>query len=135
MRKTERSMAIPNDPDARLTRDLTAAALNEAGFPVSPATLATKATRGGGPPFQQFGTRPLYVWRHALAWAQSRLSPVVTSTSELDAATARSLKTTSEFKQRRNRPPAMDRNEEPPERTVELVEAAHPGAPDSGREA
>jgi hypothetical protein len=135
MRKVEQGMAVPDDPDTRLTRDAAAAALTEAGFPVSPATLATKATRGGGPPFQKFGARPLYVWRHALAWAQSRLSPVVTSTSELDAATAHSLKTTSELKQSRNRSPTMDRNEEPRERTVELIEAADPGAPDGGRKA
>jgi hypothetical protein len=77
---------IPDDPDARLTRNATAAALTEAGFPVKPATLATKATRGGGPPFQRFGSRPLYKWADALRWAQSRLSPPISSTSELDAA-------------------------------------------------
>ncbi len=77
-------MATPDDPNTLLTRDATAAALKEAGFPVSRATLATKATRGGGPLFQRFGTRPLYRWGDVLAWAQSRLSPSVTSTSELD---------------------------------------------------
>jgi hypothetical protein len=76
---------IPNDPDARLTRDATAAALTEAGFPVKTATLATKATRGGGPPFQRFGARPLYRWADALQWAQSRLSPPMHGTSECDA--------------------------------------------------
>jgi hypothetical protein len=40
------------DSDALLTRDATAAALTEAGYPTSPKTLATKATPGGGPPFQ-----------------------------------------------------------------------------------
>jgi hypothetical protein len=77
---------IPNNPDARLTRNAIAAALTEAGFPIRPATLATKATRGGGPPFQRFGAKPLYRWADALAWAQSRLSPPIGSTSELDAA-------------------------------------------------
>jgi hypothetical protein len=77
---------IPDDPETRLTRIATAAALSEAGFPVKPATLATKATRGGGPPFQRFGSRPLYKWADALQWAQSRLSPPIGSTSELDAA-------------------------------------------------
>ena len=77
---------IPDDPETRLTRIATAAALSEAGFPVKPATLATKATRGGGPPFQRFGSRPLYKWSDALRWAQSRLSPPISSTSELDAA-------------------------------------------------
>jgi hypothetical protein len=74
-------MAVPNDPDTRLTRDAAASALSEAGFPISPAT---KATRGGGPPFRRFGARPLYRWGDALAWAQSRLGPLVNSTSELD---------------------------------------------------
>ena len=31
------------------------------------ATLATKATRGGGPPFQKFGSRALYRWADASA--------------------------------------------------------------------
>lgn len=78
------SNPIPSVSDARLTRDQTAAALTEAGFPVKAKTLATKATRGGGPPFQRFGSRPLYKWADALRWAQSRLSPPIGSTSELD---------------------------------------------------
>jgi hypothetical protein len=67
-------MSIPDNPDARLTRDQTAAALTEAGFPVKAKTLATKASRGGGPKYQLFGSRPLYRWADALSWAQSRLS-------------------------------------------------------------
>jgi hypothetical protein len=61
--------------DTLLTRDQVAEALTDAGFPIRPKTLATKATRGGGPPFRCFGTRPLYRWSEALAWAQSRLGP------------------------------------------------------------
>jgi hypothetical protein len=76
---------IPENPEARLTRNATAAALTAAGFPIKPATLATKASRGGGPKFQRFGSRPLYKWEDALQWAQSRLSPPISSTSELDA--------------------------------------------------
>jgi hypothetical protein len=76
----------PDDPDTRLTRDALAVALSEAGFPIKAATLATKATRGGGPPFQRFGTRPLYKWADALRWAESRLSRPIHSTSEADAA-------------------------------------------------
>ena len=60
---------IPDTPDALLTRDRTAEALTEAGFPVKSKTLATKATRGGGPPFSKFGPRALYRWDDALAWA------------------------------------------------------------------
>jgi hypothetical protein len=68
-------------PDALLTRDAVATALTDAGFPVSGATLATKATRGGGPPYRLFGRRPLYLWSDALAWARGRLSAPVANTS------------------------------------------------------
>src|SRR5882724_9988461 len=80
------SFSIPDNLDALLTRDQTAAALTEAGFPVKPKTLATKATRGGGPPYRLFGARPLYRWGDSLAWAQSRLSEPRYSTSESDFA-------------------------------------------------
>jgi hypothetical protein len=80
----ESMSAIPDRQDALLTREVTAAALTEAGFPVKAKTLATKASRGGGPPFRKFSNRPLYVWSAALDWAQSRLGPLVMSTSELD---------------------------------------------------
>jgi hypothetical protein len=76
---------IPEHPDVRLTRRKTAAALTEAGFPVKEATLATKATRGGGPPYQKFGSRALYRWGDALLWAKARLSVPRRSTSEGDA--------------------------------------------------
>jgi hypothetical protein len=76
--------SIPDNPDALLTRDQTAAALTDAGFPVKPKTLATKATRGGGPPYRLFGARPLYRWGDSLAWAQSRLSEPRHSTAEAD---------------------------------------------------
>jgi hypothetical protein len=75
---------VPNDSKTLLTRHACAAALSAAGFPTSPDTLATKASRGGGPPYQKYGNRPLYSWGEALAWAQSRLGPVVRSTSEVD---------------------------------------------------
>jgi hypothetical protein len=75
-------MAPEISAEALLTRNATAAALSEAGYPTSSATLATKATRGGGPPFRRFGRRPLYKWGDALRWAQSRLSPLICSTSE-----------------------------------------------------
>ena len=77
---------IPSDHNALLTRDQAAAALTAAGFPVKAKTLATKATRGGGPPYRSFGARVLYRWGDALAWAESRLSPPISTTSELDAA-------------------------------------------------
>jgi len=76
---------VPQNLDALLTREQTAAALAAAGFPVKSKTLATKASRGGGPPYQLFGPRVLYRWEDALRWAQSRLSAPRLSTSEGDA--------------------------------------------------
>ena len=77
---------IPDSPDTMLTRDAVASALTAAGFPVSGATLATKATRGGGPEYRLFGRRPLYRWGDALGWAKARLSKPVSSSSEMEAA-------------------------------------------------
>ncbi len=76
--------SIPNNPDALLTREQNAAALTAAGYPVKPKTLATKATRGGGPPYRLFGTRALYRWGDTLAWAEERTSAPRCSTSEAD---------------------------------------------------
>ena len=72
--------SIPANKDALLTREETAAALTESGFPTSPKTLATKATRGGGPPFHYYGPRVLYRWGDSLSWAKGRLSPPMLST-------------------------------------------------------
>ena len=76
---------IPHDPDALLLRAATAEALTEAGYPVSASTLATKASRGGGPPYRRFGPRPLYRWGDALTWAEARLSTPRCNSSEADA--------------------------------------------------
>lgn len=70
--------------EALLTRDKVAAALTDCGYPISPKTLATKATRGGGPPYQKFSGRALYRWRDALDWARSVTTPPRHSTSEAD---------------------------------------------------
>ena len=74
------------DENALLGRADAAKALTAAGFPVSPATLATKATRGGGPRYRLFGRRPLYRWGDALEWAHGRLSEPVSNTSEAKVA-------------------------------------------------
>jgi hypothetical protein len=76
---------IPDNPDALLTRDAAAEALTASGYPVAPKTLATKATRGGGPPYSLFSGRALYRWGDALAWARSLTTPPRRSTSEADA--------------------------------------------------
>ena len=43
------------DLDVLLTRQQTAEALTAFGLPIKATTLATKATRGGGPPYRKFG--------------------------------------------------------------------------------
>jgi hypothetical protein len=78
-------MARSLSPETLLIRKALAQALTDEGFPVAPSTLATKATRGGGPPFRCFGRVPLYQWGDALAWAKGRLSPPRHSTSEGEA--------------------------------------------------
>jgi hypothetical protein len=75
---------VPKDPNHMLRRAECAAALSRVGFPVATKTLATRATRGGGPPMQRWGKIPLYRWGDALEWASARLGPSVRSTSELD---------------------------------------------------
>jgi hypothetical protein len=77
---------IPIDPDTMLRRRETADALTAAGFPIRAATLSTKASRGGGPPYRLFGRVPLYRWGDSLNWARPRLGPTICSTSEADAA-------------------------------------------------
>jgi hypothetical protein len=61
-------------PDALLRRKALAETLTAKGYPTSDKTLATKATRGGGPPYRLFGRIPLYRLGDALAWAESRMS-------------------------------------------------------------
>jgi hypothetical protein len=70
------------NPDRLLTREQAAAALTAAGFPTKAKTLATKATRGGGPAYRKFGSRVLYRWADALQGARSQLSEPVGSSSE-----------------------------------------------------
>jgi len=69
--------------DDLLDRSTTAQALTAAGYPTKPSTLATKACRGGGPPYQLYGRMPLYEWGKALSWARSRLSAPISSSSEI----------------------------------------------------
>jgi hypothetical protein len=76
---------VPDSPNALLTRERTAAALTTAGYPVATKTLATKATRGGGPPYCLFSGRALYRWGDALEWARGLMTAPRRSTSEADA--------------------------------------------------
>ncbi len=75
--------------DDWLSRKKTAEALTAIGYQTSPATLATKATRGGGPPYRLFGRLPQYKWRDALRWAENRTTEPVANTSEAKILPAR----------------------------------------------
>jgi hypothetical protein len=80
------SLPIPVNSDALFLREQAADALTQRGYKTSKATLATLATRGGGPVFVKYGPRPVYRLADLLAWAESRLTPPRHSTSEADAA-------------------------------------------------
>jgi hypothetical protein len=79
------AMATQTDPDALLGRKELAEALTDAGYKTARSSLASLATRGGGPKFRKYGKYPIYRWGDALEWAKSRAGPLVSSTSELDA--------------------------------------------------
>ncbi len=68
--------------DVLLRRVRVARVLTDEGYPVSPKTLATKAVRGGGPPFHSFGRVPLCRLGDARAWVKSLTSAPRRSTSE-----------------------------------------------------
>lgn len=52
------------------------------GITLAPATLATMATRGGGPAFQKINRTPLYPRTALDEWAARKLGPLIASTSE-----------------------------------------------------
>lgn len=79
-------MVRPDDLNRLLTRRDAAAALTTAGYPTATATLATRASRGGGPIYRRYGARVVYRWGDLLDWAEGRLSEPMRSTSEADAA-------------------------------------------------
>jgi hypothetical protein len=60
---TETDKPIPTEEASRF--------LDAIGFPISPATLATKRTRGGGPLFLKAGARVLYRPSALRQWAAS----------------------------------------------------------------
>jgi hypothetical protein len=86
----EAIMTINNlTPETRLRRRAVAEASTAHGYPIKEKTLATMASRGGGPPYQVWGRIPIYTWGPYLDWAQGRLSEPRSSTSEADAETSR----------------------------------------------
>lgn len=66
-----------------LRRSQAAAFLQERYGAYTTATLARLAVQGGGPPFVKFGRFPLYRTEDLEAWAESRMSKLVSSTAEL----------------------------------------------------
>jgi hypothetical protein len=76
--------AMKISPAANLTRKQLAEALRTTGvLPISSATLATRVSRGGGPPFRRWSSsRCLYRWGDALLWAAQQFSKARTSSSE-----------------------------------------------------
>jgi hypothetical protein len=66
----------------RLNRIEAANYCTEKGYATSPATLATKASRGGGPVFSYFGARPVYDPEDLDRWIEDNLSDKVRSTAE-----------------------------------------------------
>ena len=76
-------------PDSMLTRDKSAAVLSELGYPVTKATLATLASRGGGPIYRHFGKRVLYRWSDLTEWAEARCCEAIGSSSESEVANHR----------------------------------------------
>jgi hypothetical protein len=71
-------------PSRHYRRAEAARYLREAhGIPCAPATLAKYACIGGGPAFRKAGKFPIYARDDLDAWAKSRLSERISSTSEL----------------------------------------------------
>jgi hypothetical protein len=66
-----------------MTRAETAQYITEHWFPCSPKTLAKLAVIGGGPAFRKAGRVPLYSEASVDGWAESRIGPLVRSTTEL----------------------------------------------------
>jgi hypothetical protein len=117
--------------DSKLTRAQTAQALSDAGYPTAAATLATKATRGGGPPYQLYGRVPIYTWGPTLSWAESQLSAPIGSSSEARRVAAKSAPATkpappvADDCRQRGRPPVAA----PREHVADLKRIADPVDP------
>lgn len=69
-----------------LSREMAAKYLVAQGRPVAKTTLQKYATVGGGPKYRRFGNRVLYTEDDLLAWADSKMSAPMTSSSSQVAA-------------------------------------------------
>jgi hypothetical protein len=73
-------------PERRVRRKDAARYLTDVwGIPTSPKTLAKLAVTGGGPQYRKAGRIPLYEIAALDSFARSKLSPLVSSTSQLEA--------------------------------------------------
>jgi hypothetical protein len=74
------------DADPMLPRREAASFLRKRGFQVAEASLATWASRGGGPRYYKFGPKAIYKPSDLLDWAEAKLSAPRCSTAEADCA-------------------------------------------------
>jgi hypothetical protein len=82
----EQPMANQFDRDSRrFVRESAAKFLTEQGLPTSPATLATLASRGGGPSYAVYGRRAIYSEADLIDWAIKRLGKPAATFSEHQA--------------------------------------------------
>lgn len=56
--------------------------LTDRGLKTAPSTLSKLATVGGGPLFRRYGVRVVYMIDDLNAWAESKLSSPLRSTSD-----------------------------------------------------
>jgi hypothetical protein len=70
------------DPGTFFTRPQLSDTLEECGIPLSADTLATKATRGGGPPFRIFGKSAVYQWADVVEWVRETMGEPACTTAE-----------------------------------------------------
>jgi hypothetical protein len=83
--RDEGSVAAPS-PSRPLRRTEAAVYVSTRFFPCSPKTLAKLCVVGGGPQYRKAGRVPLYETADLDRWAQAKLSPKVSSSSELRAS-------------------------------------------------
>jgi hypothetical protein len=81
-------MFSTNDRPFFLSRTEAASFLTKRGYPIAGQTLATQASRGGGPEYVKWGGRVLYRPETLLDWAEKRLTKARASTSEADVPTS-----------------------------------------------
>ncbi len=77
---------MTHETERLMTRKELSAALIEAGFRTSTATLASFACRGCGPAYVSYERTPLYRLTDALAWAHARLAAPRKATFNVNAA-------------------------------------------------